>query len=115
MEEAGRRVSSCRLHPSSFLGHFLMKALGEAAVDLPWILPCASSLVGLTRPDPASVWSEVRFDPGCVLLLARFAGTSSFVSLLHETPVLERALVWLSQGASHFVDWSQPGAELIQR
>ena len=92
-----------------------MKALGEAAVDLPWILPCASSLVGLTRPDAASVWSEVRFDPGCVLLLARFADSSPFTSALQQTPILERALSWLSQGDDHFVDWSQPGAEYVQR
>ena len=92
-----------------------MKALGEAAVDLPWILPSASSLVGLTRPDAASVWSEARFDPGCVLLLARFADSSPFTTLLQDTQVLEKALTWLGEDNRHFVDWSQPGAEYVQR
>jgi signal transduction histidine kinase len=92
-----------------------MKALGEAAVDLPWILPCASSLVGLTRPDAASVWSELRFDPGCVLLLARVADPSSLLSQFQVAPVLEQALSWLGQGPGHFVDWNQPGAAVIQR
>ncbi len=62
-----------------------MKPLGEAAVDLPWILPCASSLVGLTRPDAASVWSEARFDPGLVLLLTRPSDAAFLCHHLQET------------------------------
>src|SRR5207244_8536093 len=106
----------------------LMNALGEAAVGLPLILPCASSLVRLTRPDAASVWSEVRFDPGCVLLLARSVSIESsphsslptphsfpLTSLLQGTSVLEKALTWLNQGDNHFVDWNQPGLDHIQR
>src|SRR5438045_221515 len=109
-----------------------MKALGEAAVDLPWILPCARSLVRLTRQDAASVWSEIRFDPGCVLLLARSVSIEErgvwseekynssphstlhsprsfpLTSLLQGTAVLEKALPWLAQGDSHFVDWNLP-------
>jgi signal transduction histidine kinase len=96
-----------------------MKALGEAAVDLPWIMPCAGSLVGLTRTDAAAVWSEVRFDPGCVLLVARFAETSSFPALLKDSRIIDRALSWLSQpdgpGAGRFVDWNLPGAASIYR
>jgi two-component system, NtrC family, sensor kinase len=90
-----------------------MKPLGEVAVDLPWILPCASSLVGLTRPEAASVWSEARFDPGLVLLLARSADAASFANLLQETQVLEKALTWLNQDRLHFVDWNQPGASQV--
>ena len=74
-----------------------MKALGEAAVDLPWILPCASSLVGLTRPEAAAVWSEVRFDPGCVLLLARLENAAPFSKLVQSPAALGQALSWLSQ------------------
>src|SRR5438105_9342931 len=92
-----------------------MKAVGEAAVDLPWILPSASSLVGLTRPDAATVWSEVRFDPGCVLLLARASETDTLTTGLQKTIVLEKALDWLRQGNSHFVDWNQAGASQVQR
>ena len=85
-------------HPAFFFhGHLHMKALGEAAVDLPWILPCASSLVRLTRPDAAAVWSEVRFDPGCVLLLARLENTAPFNKLVHGPAALDKALGWLSQ------------------
>jgi two-component system NtrC family sensor kinase len=92
-----------------------MKALGEAAVNLPWILPCAGSLVGLTRPDSAAVWANVRLDPGCVLLLARCAETASFASLLQATSVLEKALAWLGRGTSHFVDWNRPGCDEVLR
>src|SRR5215470_8902680 len=88
---------------------------GEAAVDLPWILPCAGSLVGLTRPDAASVWSQARFDPGLVLLLARASPSESLSSQLHEKAVLEMALAWLAQGRRHFVNWSTPGADHVQR
>ncbi len=91
-----------------------MKALGEAAVDLPWILPCANSLVGLTRPDAASVWSEVRFDPGLVLLLARSAADNSFISLLQHTSVLEKALTWVSTSHGPCVDWGQGGPARVQ-
>ena len=78
-----------------------MKALGEAAVDLPWILPCANSLVGLTRPDAAAVWSEVRYDPACVLLLARLEDASPITAL--QTPAaLEKAwLTFLQRANAH--------------
>src|SRR4051812_11682818 len=93
-----------------------MKALGEAVVDLPWILPCASSLVGLTRPDAAAVWSEIRFDPGCVLLLARVADTSSsFSPKFLVTPALELALSWLGLEPGRFIDWNQDGAAQVHR
>jgi signal transduction histidine kinase len=93
-----------------------MKALGEAVVDLPWILPCASSLVGLTRPDAAAVWSDVRFDPGCVLMLARVSEAAAmFTPALLATPALELALSWLGTAPPHFIDWDQPGAAQVQR
>jgi two-component system NtrC family sensor kinase len=92
-----------------------MKALGEAAVDLPWILPCASSLVGLTRPEAASVWSEVRFDPGCVLLLVRASESSSLQEQLNQPAVLEKAVTWLDLSSDHFVDWNQPGVSFVQQ
>ncbi len=103
-----------------------MMALGEAAVDLAWLCPCAGSLAALTRPDGPSVWSEVRFDPGCVLLLAQAANrqpNASLPSLIHDPSVLEAAFERLGQdnssqgksgqGKSGFVDWAQPGAERI--
>jgi len=46
-------------------------ALGDAATHLPWLSPCAASLLALARPRAVESWDEVRNDPGAVLLLAR--------------------------------------------
>ena len=50
-----------------------MKALGEAATHLAWLCPSAASLVALARSPTATVWQEVRDDPGAVLLILRQA------------------------------------------
>src|SRR5438105_4767739 len=38
-------------------------ALGEAATQLPWLCPCASSLLALACQPAAAAWQEVRDDP----------------------------------------------------
>ena len=44
---------------------------GEAVLKLLWLAPGAASLAALARGG-ASAWSEIRTDPGAVLLLLRF-------------------------------------------
>lgn len=95
-------------------------ALGEAVTRLPWLSPCASSLVALTRPADGGSWEQVRQDPGCVLLLVRQAGSalaspvlSFWTALLHQPAVLEGALPFLELPASGFVDWNQPTTQPI--
>lgn len=93
-----------------------MKALGEAALDLPWLAPCATHLAALTRSDAASVWADVRLDPGGVLLLCRNHGQHAFDekrpihSAIHLSEPLEQALAHLKAGLQSantgFVDWS---------
>jgi signal transduction histidine kinase len=46
-------------------------ALGEAATQLPWLCPCATSLLALARKPALAAWFAVRDDPGAVLLLVR--------------------------------------------
>ncbi len=87
-------------------------ALGEAATHLPWLSPCADSLVALARAPGASAWSQVRLDPGAVLLVARQAvappGLPCFPALLLDPSVLEGAVRHLRQPDPDFVDWNQP-------
>jgi signal transduction histidine kinase len=99
-----------------------MKAPGEGATQLPWLCPCAASLLALTRAPGEEVWSEVRTDPGCVLLLVRFAlprgvgdGHTPLPSLLRDADALDAARSFLSAGtdAPGWVDWDSPVARPI--
>src|SRR5437867_1210825 len=90
-----------------------MKALGEAATDLPWLSPCADSLVALARNPTAAAWPQVRFDPGCVLLLFRQTADPSAANQaifstvrFRESSLLETARKLLSHPG--FVDWNRP-------
>ena len=47
-----------------------MKSLGEAAMDLLWLSPCARSLLALARVPIVRAWAHLRTDPGLVLLAA---------------------------------------------
>ncbi|MBI3408275.1 MAG: hypothetical protein HY040_07950 [Planctomycetes bacterium] len=96
-----------------------MKALGEAALDLPWLAPCATNLAALTRPDAASVWADVRLDPGSVLLLCRNHDQRAFdegrpiFSAIQQSEPLELALAQLESDQlvarkAGFVDWAEP-------
>jgi two-component system NtrC family sensor kinase len=93
-----------------------MKALGERALDLPWLSPCVASLTTLGARRAGS-WPQMRCDPGVVLLCARALraappeGADPYPAAL----VLELALEKLEAGAGGFVDWSQPGPDLVYR
>lgn len=86
--------------------------LGEAVTHLPWLSPCAASLVTLARSADPSAWNAVRFDPGAVLLLASWnpvpspPGPALFARALHEPSVLEIALRHFDHSVSGAVDWS---------
>ncbi len=78
-----------------------MRALGEAATELPWLCPCAAALTALARA-PADAWGAVRHDPALVLLVARQTAAAladpsraSFATLVHDPAVLEGALTHL--------------------
>jgi two-component system NtrC family sensor kinase len=88
-----------------------MKALGEAALDLPWLPPCAASLVALTRTQPASIWKQVRGDPGAVALLLRACTSSDGAPLaaLPEPGVLALAQDLLHTTSTPLTDWRRPG------
>jgi signal transduction histidine kinase len=95
-----------------------MKAVGEAALGLPWIVPCASALVSLAKDGPAA-WASVRTDPGAVLLVTRAAGphcsvTTPLTSLVDQPHVLQLAHTLLTRPC-HWVDWSSPRAARVYR
>src|SRR5436305_1204698 len=80
-------------------------ALGDAAIHLPWLSPCAASLVALTRAPTATLWSEVRADPGCVLLMLRHGaapGATAVADWLREPAVLDAAAHHLEQPPAGF-------------
>ena len=98
----------------------MTQGLGEAAANLPWLSPCAASLVALARAPTHAVWEEVRFDPGCVLLLLRHAlpcatppGLSFFPSLLRDPLPLEAAVRHLAEPGQGDVDWNQPAFQPV--
>src|SRR6266498_2804724 len=98
----------------------MSQGLAESAIHLPWLSPCAASLVALARAPTAAVWDEVRSDPGCVLLLLRHAlpeGAGpghSFPSLLQSPAVLNAAARHLEQRDPGFVSWDCPALRPVQ-
>lgn len=93
-------------------------ALAEAVMDLPWLAPCAGSLVALVRLPAAAAWVAVRGDPGLVLLWARqsaaISASPSFAPCTLQAPsILKQALQFLDEPA--FVDWNQPEAASVYR
>lgn len=95
-------------------------SVGETVLDLPWVCPCAASLLALARQPIAAAWSTVRTDPACVLLLARHAlpgslplELKSLLSLIREGDALQASWMQLQkQGTppalpTGFVDWNQ--------
>lgn len=87
-----------------------MKPLGEAAMDLPWLSPCAHSLLALARSPIACAWEQLRADPGLVLLICR-AGRAK--PILFDAPscdarVLAASLRYLrSSAGAGFVNWAE--------
>ncbi len=96
-----------------------MKALGEAATHLAWLSPSAASLVALARSPTATVWEEVRGDPGAVLLILRqvpdhaSSSQSFFPGVVHEPAVLLEAARLLESPGPAYVDWTQPAVRPI--
>jgi two-component system NtrC family sensor kinase len=119
-------------------------ALGEAASQLPWLSPCAASLLALARSQSAETWDLVRNDPGAVLLVVRqTARTLASVrpsfswGVLQDPGILDGAVRLLGKtsgrrsrdtpanglaaGADltpstvHFVDWNQPSVQPVYR
>jgi signal transduction histidine kinase len=104
-----------------------VSALGEAATQLPWLSPCAASLVALARCPAAAAWEQVRHDPAAVALILRSHGhelsspATFSPALLRHPGILTSALRFLTpdpqcaeaQPTSGFVDWNQPGARPI--
>ncbi len=91
-----------------------MKALGEAATHLPWVCPRVASLVALARAPTATLWEEIRSDPGAVLLVLRQAtltqslpSLSFFPALLQDPVFLQEAIRFLNQAGPAVVDWNQ--------
>ena len=85
------------------------------ATRLTWLPPRAASLVALARRPALDTWTQVRADPGCVLLLARHApstlsSASPFLSLLRDAAVLDEAARLLGGAA---VNWDEPPARKV--
>jgi two-component system, NtrC family, sensor kinase len=92
-----------------------LPALGEAATQLPWLCPCASSLLALACKPAAAVWSEVRDDPGAVLLIVRQSARALSQSpvcfspsLLCDSTILQGAIHLLAESRGEPEDGSAP-------
>src|SRR5438445_2751962 len=88
-------------------------ALGEAATHLPWLSPCAASLLALARMPAAAAWSRLRHDPGAVLLVARQVARtlitpaiSFFPAVLRDPAILDGAIDFLSPQCVVRSPWS---------
>src|SRR5262249_27112056 len=98
------------------------RALGEAITHLPWLCPCAASLVALARDPNPTGWSMVQSDPGAVLLVVRQSADLlsvpalvSFPPLLDSPRIPQAALEGLQNPQLWFVDWGHPSLHLIYR
>jgi signal transduction histidine kinase len=98
-----------------------MDALGEAATELPCLSPCAAALAALARAPTATLWPEVRTDPGLVLLVVRTLpshtppGPSTFPAALGDPVVLESAARHLRQRSPGYVAWNKPPFVTVYR
>jgi signal transduction histidine kinase len=93
-----------------------MKALGDAASELPWLSPAGASLVALTQPQPA--WNDIRHDPGAVLLLLRANARSSELPVdlrLQLHLALQTALSLMNQDTGRAVAWNEAGCDVVYR
>jgi two-component system NtrC family sensor kinase len=88
-----------------------MKTLGEAAMDLPWLAPNVASMTTLARSQLPSVWLQLRTDPGVVLLSARNLESNSPL----DVALLEAVLHQQTHFHLGFVDWNQPGPDVVHR
>lgn len=88
-----------------------MKTPGERAMELPWLAPSLGSLTALVRSHMPSLWTQLRGDPGMVLLSARVL--DSLLPL--DVALLETTLQHQSCFSIGFVDWNQSGHDVVLR
>lgn len=87
--------------------------VGEASIELPWLAPCAASLVTLARA-PTAAWQHLRHDPAAVLLLVRQSSADHLLSplgTLQTADVLQSALDLLGQPG--FIDRRNPALHRV--
>ncbi len=89
-----------------------MKTPGEAAMELPWLAPCVASMTVLAKSPLSSVWTQIRTDPGIVLLLARLFETPSPEEIPH-TAFLEELLRHQPHFSHGHIDWNQAGPAAV--
>lgn len=87
--------------------------VGEQAMHLPWISPCADSLIGLAKHPLVSVWPTVRTDPGFVLLCLRHSQISchvdyrtTFLKTISEADLCHNVHLQLQAPPSGELDWA---------
>ena len=85
---------------------------GEAVAHLPWLSPGTAALTCLARSPSATLWPQLRVDPGAVLLLLRTLPSESAPHLktlegaLRSADLLDLARQNLRNHAAGYVDWS---------
>ena len=93
--------------------------LGESAMQLPWLAPGVESLVALARTRLPSVWTQIRQDPGAVLLLARHFPKHQVESfpdaIFRSSAVLESALRCVQANAAGAIDWAHPDVAALHQ
>src|SRR5438128_1108694 len=92
-----------------------MKTLAEAAMELPWLAPSVASMTMLARSSLPTVWTQVRTDPGVILLLARLLEKPAQAEFPSDAAILEALLRHQTHFQLGFVDWNQLGSAAILR
>lgn len=91
------------------------KAVGRAAVDLPWLCPNTDSLINLAE-EPGTLLRRCPGDPALLTFLVRYAADRGEASLtpsleqLHSPHLPETAAAYLSAAAS---GWLDPSAAVV--
>src|SRR5450755_3798250 len=79
--------------------------LAEAVLQRAWLPPSAASLTALARHPIPATWSDLRDDPGAVLLLLRWSGAQaarpSFLDRMLAPEVLDEAVRLLDLPGEH--------------
>lgn len=92
---------------------------GEAVLQLPWLSPGRAALVRMARSANPSLWSQLRLDPGAVLLLVRTLPSESAPNLatleaaFRSADLLDLARQNLCAQSTGYVDWSNPNIQPV--
>jgi signal transduction histidine kinase len=95
-----------------------MRSLGEAAANLPWLSPCAPSLLALARSPLSSIWPLVRTDPGMAIVVARAWADRpvSFAPRSCDLKVIRQSVRYLRTArGTGFVNWAEPACDAVYR